>query len=122
MVAVLLAGVMTSGGCFLLLLGGAIGTTAYVMADLEQTLDAPVEDVIAAAKAVVEEMGLGLVSANSTKLEGSVVARNSEDKKLEIDVKSVTDTSSKVSIRKGFFGDGDAQQQVMDKIKDKLKG
>jgi len=123
MMGALLAGVMVSGGCPLLLVGGAVAGTAAYLNDTEATVDGTVEQVTEAAKAVVTELGLTVIpGAAPTKVAGNVVARNSEDKKLEIDVKYVTDTTSKISIRKGFFGDQATQQQVMDKIKEKLKG
>ena len=114
----LLTGLATTGGC-LLLAAGAV-TALYVTGDLDATVDAPVDKVVDAAKAVVEEMELTLVTANATKMDGNVVAMNSEAKKVEIDVKALSDTSSKVTIRKGFFGDDAAQQLMMDKIKGKL--
>ena len=121
MLGVLLAGVMTSGGCFLALLGGAVAGTAYVMGDLDAVLDGSPERVVDAAREVVDDMGLTLVSSNVNGLDGNVVAINADGKKVEIDVKGLSASSSKVTIRKGFFGDNAAQQQMMDRIKEKLK-
>ena len=121
MMSVLLLGVMTSGGCFLLLLGAAVGTTAYVMGDQEATLDATPEQIVEASKAAVADLKLILISANATGLDGKVVAHNSESKEVTINIKSLSAASSEVSIRAGTFGDTPIQSQLLEKIKENLK-
>ena len=121
MMSVLLLGVMTSGGCFLLLLGGAVATTAYVMGDQEATLDATPEQIVEATKAAVADLKLILISADATGLDGKVVAHNSEGKEVTVNVKSLSAASSNVSIRAGTFGDTPIQSQMLEKIKENLK-
>jgi hypothetical protein len=71
----------------------------------------------------VEELKLHLITSDGGKhaLSATVVARDAADKRVTIELKTVTQDITKVSIRVGTFGDKTQQQLIYDKIRDNLK-
>ncbi|MCI0364968.1 MAG: DUF3568 domain-containing protein [Phycisphaerales bacterium] len=100
--------------------GGAAGGVMYAKGDLETNLDASVDQVAQAAKAAVEELGLTVLSSHASSLDGEIIARTAQDKKVTIKVRKVTDTTSHISIRVSVFGDQAMSQTILDKIKARL--
>ena len=88
------------------------GTQTIVTAD-------PVA-VTSAAKEVVDELKLTLVSSGASGLDGKVVARTAKNTKLTVDVKTAGENLSRVTVRAGGFGDKTIQKQVLDRIRAKL--
>jgi hypothetical protein len=88
------------------------GTQTMVAAD-------PVA-VTNAAKSVAEELQLTVVTSGASGLDGKMIARTANNRKLTIDVKSAGESLSRVTIRAGGFGDREIQKQVLDRIRAKL--
>ena len=76
--------------------------------------------VTSAAKSVVEDLQLTVVSSGASGLDGKVVARTANNRKLTVDVKTAGESLSRVTVRAGGFGDKTIQKQVLDRIKAKL--
>ena len=76
--------------------------------------------VTTAAKEVVDELKLTLVSSGASGLDGKVVARTANERKLTIDVKTAGENLSRVTVRAGGFGDKTIQKQVLDRMRAKL--
>ncbi|MCL4209766.1 MAG: DUF3568 family protein [Phycisphaerales bacterium] len=121
--ALLGASVTTLGGC--LAVAAAAGTgvgVAYVMGDLEVTFDAAPPAVAEAGKGALEELGVTVISSASTSVDGEVVGRTAQDKKITIKIKALGENSSKSSIRVGTFGDEAVSMSVYEKMKARLGG
>ena len=88
------------------------GTQTLVAAD-------PVA-VTSAAKSVVEDLQLTVVSSGASGLDGKLIARTANNRKLTVDVRSAGESLSRVTIRAGGFGDKTIQKQVLDRIRAKL--
>ena len=73
-----------------------------------------------AAKSVVEDLQLTVVSSGASGLDGKVVARTANNRKLTVDIKTAGESLSRVTVRAGGFGDKTIQKQVLDRIKAKL--
>jgi uncharacterized protein DUF3568 len=87
---------------------------------IRATLAAKPAAVTEAAKVVLEEMDLIVISASSSATEGRVVARTTQDVKASVDSWRVGDGVSKLSIRVGKVGDVDLSLTILDEIKDEL--
>jgi len=112
---------LSLSGCLVVAAAGAAaGGVAYVSGDLEGTLSANPPQAIAAVERAVEGLGLAKVSSASTDLDGQVVARTAQDKKVTIGVKKTSDGVSSVSIRIGTFGDEAMSVQIYERIKSEL--
>ena len=108
-------------GCALIA-GAAIGagTAAYVGGDLEGRFEASPQKVVQASETSLKEMDIKVLSANSTEIDGKVVGRTAQDKKIEITIDRDGDAGSKVAIRVDTFGDEALSRQIYDKIQANL--
>ena len=73
-------------------------------------------DVIEAAKLVVEDMKLILISSDDEQ----VIARTAEDKKVTITVQPEGENVSRVSVRVGTLGSEQTSLLILEKIKQML--
>ena len=87
---------------------------------IQALIAATPEEVTGAAKSVVEEMKLILVSAESTGLDGKVVARTAQDKNVKIVITRQDNNVSHISIRVGSLGDTAASMLILDRVKERL--
>lgn len=120
--AVLLAGVLTfQAGCLVAAAGAAgAGTVAYIRGELSSTVDAPYEQAVRAANRGLQTLEFAKINENKDALTAILVYRTAEDKKVEVKVSKVTESSTKFSIRVGVFGDEALSLIVLEKIKANL--
>lgn len=94
---------------------------SYNLGKLEALIASSPEEVTGAAKSVVEEMKLILVSSESTGLDGKVVARTAQSKKVEINIKRQNLDVTHIAIRVGALGDAQDSLLILEKIKGRLE-
>jgi hypothetical protein len=124
---VVLAGVLgliltTQSGCLVAAAAAGTGATvAYIKGDLDANVDASPQRTVEATNNAVKELGFVLVSSNGSAADGEVISRTAADKRVKVTMKRLTDTSSKVTIRVGTWGDEAISLQVLEKIKKHLQ-
>jgi hypothetical protein len=117
----LAATVALHSGCLAVAAGAAgAGTVAYVRGELDATLSANLVKTESAANAAIEQLKFAKISEKQDALVAIIVARTAEDKKVEIKISSASDTSVKVAIRVGLFGDEALSIRVLERIKANL--
>ena len=117
----LVALMLSQSGC--LLAAAAAGTGAgvmYVKGKTEAVLDADPRAIAAATDKTMRDMGISVISNESSSVDANIVGRTARDTKLEVTAKAVTDRTSKVFIRAGVWGDEVLQQKLLDGIKSNL--
>ena len=117
----LVALMLSQSGC--LLAAAAAGTGAgvmYVKGKSTDVLDADPRAIADATDKAMRDMGISVISNESSSVDANIVGRTARDTKLEVTAKSVTDRTSKVYIRAGVFGDDVLQQKLLDGIKSNL--
>lgn len=87
---------------------------------IKATLAASPAAVSEAAKDVLTDMDLIIISSNSTAIDGRVVARTAQDVKVRVDSEKIGEDVSEVFIRVGTLGDSDLSLAVLTEIKKKL--
>ena len=108
-------------GCVAVLAGAAgAGTVAWVEGRLDATLDANFDQAEKAANRAVTQLQFVKVNEKKDALTATLIARTAEDKKIEIKVVRVGDTTSRVQISVGVFGDEGQSLAILDKIKANL--
>jgi hypothetical protein len=108
-------------GCVAVLAGAAgAGTVAWVQGRLDATLDANFDQAEKAANRAVTQLQFVKVNEKKDALTATLIARTAEDKKIEIKVVRVGDTTSRVQISVGVFGDEGQSLAILDKIKANL--
>ena len=114
-------GVMT---CLALLLLGCHQETgaagAYHMGQLEATLDASPQTVMNASKAAISDLHFAEVSSKQEGLDGQIVAKTADDRKVQVKIDGQSDRVTKVVIIVGVLGDESLSRQVLDKIRSNL--
>jgi len=87
---------------------------------IKATLAANPASVTEAAKEVLEDMDLIIISSDSTAIDGRVIARTAQDVKVRVDSEKVGDNVSEVFIRVGTMGDTELSLTILNKIKEEL--
>lgn len=100
-------------GCVVAAVGlGAAGTVAYVSGDLESTEPKNIEIVYSAALQAAEQLELRVISSSKDALSATVIARDADDKKIQIKMAAVSEQTTKLSIRVGTFGSETKSQRI----------
>jgi hypothetical protein len=109
-------------GCIIAAVGaGAAGTVAYVKGDLETIESKKLEVVHEATVKALKDLELSISQDTKDKMAATVIARDSQDKKVTVNLTAVTDESTEISIRFGTFGNEAKSTMVYNKIKENLK-
>lgn len=118
-----LLGLLQTGCIVPLVLGGAAvgaGTYAYVSGQLKATESASLDRLWPATQAAVGDLQFSPTSKQKDALGAKLVARSSADKKIQINLKKITDTSTEIRIRVGTWGDETVSRLILDKIRARL--
>ena len=112
---------VTLGGCLVAAVGvGAAGTVAYVRGDLEAVEAKSLDELYDASVKAVDKLELALISKSKDALSAEIIARDSEDKKIRINLTSSAEGTTKVTIRVGTFGSQTKSRAIYEKIKENL--
>jgi hypothetical protein len=114
--------ITTQSGCLVAAAGAGAATYAYVNGEMSANMDAPVEQVAAAAKSAFEDMKAVIYENQPGGPEAKVYARTKEDRRVEVLIKGLTSNASKVSIRVDNFGNETVARDVLNRIERKIKG
>ena len=122
LLAVLLMAFLTAGvGCKTTMVGEDLKTEAtYSMGTLDATMSYDIDTVFSAAKQTMNDLELNTSIATKDALAGKIVARDSADKKITIDLKTVSKDSTSVKIHVGIMGDETKSKMIYNKIKNNL--
>ena len=107
-------------GCLVAAVGAGAGTVAYMRGDLEAVEAKDIDAVYAATKKAVEQLELKVSSDTKDALSAEIVARDAQDKKITIKLKSTTEDTTEISIRVGTFGSETKSRLIHDQIKKNL--
>lgn len=112
----------TASGCVALVAGaagGAAGVT-YAKGKLTDRVDAPIAQVHAATIMALEGRGLQIHNDELHGASAKVRSETADDKRIWIDIESITPNSSKITIRVGARGNHPRQVTILDAIKANL--
>jgi len=122
--SVMLAGLVGLQGCAAIIVGAAAGAAGvvYVKGEAKKIYDAPIDRVYNAALiAVKDDLGLIVYESHLAGLEGKIKARRLDGKKVKIDLKVLTERTTKVKIRVGiWWGDEEYSGLIFSKIDKRL--
>jgi uncharacterized protein DUF3568 len=96
--------------------GAGAGSVAYVRGELDAHLGSPFEAVAAAEDKAVAQLQFLKINEAKDAFSEKIVARDAEDKKVEITATKESDNLTKVTIRIGMFGDEEKSHGILDKI------
>jgi hypothetical protein len=105
-------------GCAALLVGGAVGagSVVYIKGQLKEDMAVSVRRVHDATIPALKELGLPIIEDNHDRLSASMKSRTADGSDVWIAVESVTQDSSKITVRVGLIGDERKSRQILDAI------
>ena len=94
---------MTLGGCIALVAGGVagVGTAVWLSGKLTQEFHAPYAQTVNAAKEGLRSLNLEITKETQEEDVTQLKGKYSDNKELWVDIRKVTDNSTKVEIRVG---------------------
>ena len=105
-------------GCVALLAGtaGGAGTAAWLSGKLVQEVPSPYERCIEAAKEALKSMHSEVFREIKGKEVNQIRSHYSDGRKIWIDIRPITDHSSRIEVRVGMKGDKAASDDVLKQI------
>jgi hypothetical protein len=107
-------------GCLVAAVGAGAGTVAYLRGDLEAVEKHDIGEVYAATKNALQQLEFNVTSDAKDALSAEIVARDAQNKKITVKLKSTTQNTTKISIRVGTFGSETKSVLIYDQIKKNL--
>ena len=124
MTAVALALLAAGSGCAVVVVGAVAGagaaTYAYVNGEVQSTLPATMDKTWGATQAAMKDLEFKVTTTTKDALNAELNATTADGKAIKIKLKRVSDTATEVGIRVGKFGDKQASDLILDKIKQHL--
>ena len=75
-----------------------------------------------AAKDALQDLKLQKIEAKSTEVDGVATGYTADNKKITVDIRKVTETTSEVSVNVGTVGDPELGKEIIAKIRKHLGG
>ena len=107
-------------GCAVALIGAGAAGYGYIKGDLEAVVDGNVGTTYYACLDALDDLDLPVISQQKTRLDGKIISRNSDDKKVQIKLEHITTRQTKLFIRIGTFGNETQSQAIYDAIRANL--
>jgi hypothetical protein len=115
-----LCGSTASSACIVTSNGTEPAGTSYVFGHLDGVVNGTPQEVVKAAKSVLDEQEMHEVADAATGLDGKVTAKTALDTAIGITVNRRDEKTCKISIKIGTFGDHQISADLYEKIKAKL--
>jgi hypothetical protein len=116
--ALLLATITMGLGCTTTVINpGTDSSAMYRFGQLTAQEDKDIASVYAAAEAAVDELGLSIIQKVKDELEANIIARDAQDKKIIIELVSLTRGTTEVKVK---VGSPDKAGRIYQTIHDKL--
>ena len=117
-VALLLALSIQMCGCAGILVGaaGGAGAVTWLKGELKEDIGKSLNDVYEATVEALMELELPTVEQKKDAMTAKIVSSLADGKDIKIHIKSLTDTSSKISIRIGTLGDKPMSRKILSTI------
>jgi hypothetical protein len=116
-----LGALAVTSGCLIVAAGAAgAGTVAYVRGELDATLGNPYSPVVDAAARAMTQLQFATVSESRDAFNAEIIARTSQDKKIDITLSRQGDDLTQLKIRIGLFGNEEESRAILDRIKSNL--
>ncbi len=100
------------------LAGGAAGAggVVWVKGKLQEELSVPLSTVHQASLAALKELELPVIEDRKDKLAAAIRSEFADGKKVWIDIRFLTESLTKITVRVGVLGDQARSQKILEKI------
>lgn len=109
---------LSNSGCVAFLIGGGAGagTVAYLKGELKSVVEASLEKTYQASREALEDLEFPVTSGQKDAFSAELTARGGNDKKIEINLKKISEKITEIKIRIGIFGDESLSQLILERI------
>jgi hypothetical protein len=109
---------MSTCGCLLLAgAAGGTGTAVWLSEKLTQEVNAPFDRSVRAAKSALKSLNLEITKETTKDTVAQIMGKYTDGRTIWIDVRKITDASSKIEVRVGAVGgDKEAADKIMKRI------
>jgi hypothetical protein len=122
LLVIVLLGVSFWAGCKTVYTGPDMETMAiYSWGTLKATESQPIAVVNAAALKAMDDLALTVTMKTADSLAAQIIARDSQDQKILVNLTALTENSTKVKIQAGPIGNEDKSRIVYKQIQTNLK-
>lgn len=106
-------------GCVALLAGaaGGAGTAAWLSGKLSQEVNVSFDRALEATRSGLESMKLKVTKETVKEDIAQVMSNYSDGRTIWVDVRRLTDSTSRIEVRVGAAGDKQAAQKVLNQIR-----
>lgn len=110
-------------GCAAVIAGGAAGAGAvsYLKGEFSSSFDAPVDVSYQAAVRAMSALKFQVIETTNDAIQGHIIARDSQNRRVEITLKAEIERKSSITIRVGVFGDELASKLIHEKIAEEIR-
>ena len=116
----LLIGFLFSGCATLLVAGGATAGVFFAKGDLVSVEEVSYSKTWSATKMALNELNYLVISETGKQDKGVIKSRRGDDKLITITIYRQTETTTKISIRVGTFGNEPDSMMILDMIRAKM--
>lgn len=121
--AMVVSSACLSGGCALLLVGGAgAASYAYISGKCEKHYPYPLADTFAAARDAVESLELPVIAESHDALSGRIDSIMASGDKVVITFDSKGPSVTEVGVRVGVVGSEEKSNQIIARLDERLPG
>lgn len=107
-------------GCFVLLAGaaGGAGTAAWLSGKLTEEVNYPLDRTVKATKSALASLKLPVTKETIETNVAQIMSKYTDGKTIWVDLRRVTDASSKIEVRVGAVsGNSEAADKILKRIK-----
>lgn len=114
---------MSSAGCFALVVGAAAGAGGYawVKGALIKEFEVPAKQLSDVSIRAIKQLGMPLEEEKADHLSGYIRSKTADNQKVIINVKALTEKKSELKIRVGVFGDQAKSEMILNAVQKNLK-
>ncbi len=99
---------------------GAPGRVSYSLGELRSVEEAGLDRTWDAVQKAMEDLEFIITRKQKNTLTATIIARGANDKKIEVNLKKISEGLTKIRVRIGVIGDESLSRQILEKVKQNL--
>ena len=105
-------------GCVALLAGaaGGAGTATWLSRKITQEVNAPIDKALEASKSAFKSLKLDISKETIKDEVAQIIGKYTDGRTVWVDIHRLTQSTSRIEVRVGAWGDKEATREILDKI------
>ena len=105
-------------GCVALLAGaaGGAGTATWLSRKITEEVNIPMDKALAASKSAFKSLKLDISKETIKDEVAQIIGKYSDGRTVWVDIHRLSQSSSRIDVRVGAWGDKEAAREILDKI------